>query len=104
MCGLPITNCVKGKVFPVHTTKAYRGIVPLILNFGTRVVRSASLLGRLTPVKERWYPFNGSLGGFYNRFGRFVDEKNLFALAWNRTMTAPYCLSKHKHDTGLKIK
>jgi len=31
--GLPITNRVKGKVYPVHTTKAYRGIAPHILNF-----------------------------------------------------------------------
>jgi hypothetical protein len=33
-----------------------------------------------------------------------VDEKNLFALAWNQTMVAAYWLSEHKHDTVLKIK
>jgi hypothetical protein len=33
------TNRGKGKIVPVHTTKAYkgtRGIAPLILNLGTR--------------------------------------------------------------------
>jgi len=36
--------------------------------------------------------------------GLFVDEKNLFVLAWKRTMVAAYWLSKHKQDTVLKIK
>ena len=51
-----LSSGVEGKIVPVRVMKACRGsggIVPLILNFGTRRgVWAASRFGRFTPWKE----------------------------------------------------
>ena len=57
---------IKGKVVPVHVTKAYwgtRGIPPLILNLGARWKWWKSRPGLFIPEQELRYPLNRRLGG-----------------------------------------
>jgi hypothetical protein len=54
------------------------GIVPRIHNHGT-ILRKwlASRPGRLTQIKESWYPLDRRLGGPQNRSGHCGEEKCL---------------------------
>jgi hypothetical protein len=71
----------KGKVFPVHAVKAYRGsggIAPPILNLRTNGGQWWSLcLVSLAAGKSTKYLFNRKLDGPQSWFGRFGEQLNL---------------------------
>jgi hypothetical protein len=59
-----------------------RGIAPLILNVGNKLVEwSGQSLGRFIFGKESRYQLNRRLDGPHMNFGRAAEEKNLLPLS-----------------------
>jgi hypothetical protein len=83
----------KGKIFPDHFMKAYRGsrgIALLISNPGPRWRLVVTFTPRpLSPGTEPQYPLNGRLGGLQSQSGHFGGEKKYISLSGIRTPDRP---------------
>jgi len=84
----------KGKVFAVHTMKAYRGrevqlhsFLSSVLNEGERLT---SLPCRFNPVNTM-VPLNRGLGGPRSRSGRFEKRKKSVVSTWIWIPVHPAC-------------